>query len=301
MLPVLCLLILIPFPSVAVLTQPRHRPNPIVMSSQAQTCQRIYNARATKYDQTFHAIHAPQYVQWAGLRPGHHVLDVACGTGLVSLPAARAVRPTGSVTGVDVADGMLAVARQKAALQGLPVTWIQHDVTRLDELALRPGGYDAITAASCVPLFADPGAVVKHWARFLAPGGRLAFDTLNERSYLPGLIYERVAQELGRPMAFPRGWIRGRGSVEALIHNAGLKLERSFTTDGYGVAKTFHVDQAPALFDEVNTSAFGGTLNEPEVRDKAKHLFVKKFRDLAGSDGLVKEKEGFYTIVGRRL
>ena len=52
------------------------------------------------------------------LAPGHRVADLCCGTGASAIPAARAVGPSGQVTGVDVAEPLLALARERAA--GLP-------------------------------------------------------------------------------------------------------------------------------------------------------------------------------------
>ncbi len=55
----------------------------------------------------------------AGLRPGMRVLDIGCGPGDVSFIAARLVGPSGTVLGVDAAPEMIALARARAAEQGL--------------------------------------------------------------------------------------------------------------------------------------------------------------------------------------
>ena len=55
----------------------------------------------------------------AGIDAGHRVLDIASGTGEPAIPAAHRVGETGRVTGVDLVDEMLAVARDKAAAQNL--------------------------------------------------------------------------------------------------------------------------------------------------------------------------------------
>src|SRR5215813_11814988 len=49
------------------------------------------------------------------LAAGHHVLDLCCGTGASAIPAARAVGPSGQVIGIDVAEPLLALARDRAA------------------------------------------------------------------------------------------------------------------------------------------------------------------------------------------
>ena len=103
-------------------------------------------------------------------RPGEYVLDVGCGTGITSLPLARAVAPAGHVTGVDIATPMLQAARGRCA--GQPnITFLQADAqvhrfeSRFDLLASRFG----------VMFFADPVAAFANLRRALAPGGRLCF------------------------------------------------------------------------------------------------------------------------------
>lgn len=71
---------------------------------------------------------APRVVAAAGIRPGDRVLDVACGTGVLSRVVAKAVGPGGSVTGLDFDPGMLTIAARAApgiswhrgAAEGLP-------------------------------------------------------------------------------------------------------------------------------------------------------------------------------------
>lgn len=108
-----------------------------------------------------------------GLRPGQRVLDVCCGTGRHSLALARmAYQPTG----VDREEALLALARQRARLQGLHVQWVQADARRLPHLG-------HFHAALC--MFASWGyaadqshnaRVLGEVARCLLPGGRFLLD-----------------------------------------------------------------------------------------------------------------------------
>src|SRR5206468_12542267 len=67
----------------------------------------------------------PGLLDLAELRAGARVLDVACGTGVVSRLAARRVAPGGTVTGLDLNEGMLSVAGRLPLPPGLTIDWRQ--------------------------------------------------------------------------------------------------------------------------------------------------------------------------------
>ena len=269
-----------------------------------QVTQHIYSKRASKYDKTWHVQHAADFVRWASLRPGQHLLDLACGTGLVAIPAAAAVGPSGSVTAIDITPEMLDVARGKAEQQpGLRITFVQHDITQLSDLQLQ-AKYDAITCASAIPLLEDPGLAIKHWTTFLKPGGLLVVDVPTERSQLPGLIFEIAAAGVGAPLPLGRLWIRGPESLEQLLVAAGLEVESSFVADGYASADEHSKDDGGKLFDSWVAGPLGQLRPElaiDEKKAKARNLFIEQFASRAGVDGMVREEEGFYIVVGRKV
>src|SRR5215204_5763566 len=67
----------------------------------------------------------------AARRPGERVLDLACTTGGVARRAAAHIAPGGAVTGLDVSPAMLAVARARATVEGVAVTWDEGDAAAL--------------------------------------------------------------------------------------------------------------------------------------------------------------------------
>lgn len=115
----------------------------------------------------------------AALAPGERVLDVACGTGLVSLAAARAVGAQGSVLGVDIAEQMVAAARRRTA------AWPQASFLRMDgeELdALPDASFDAALCGLGLMYMPSPERALREMARVLRPGGRVALAVWGERA-----------------------------------------------------------------------------------------------------------------------
>jgi SAM-dependent methyltransferase len=109
---------------------------------------------------------APRVVHAAGIRPGDRVLDVACGTGVLTRAAAMRAGPDG-VTGLDLAPGMLAVAaRLSPALH-----WQQGAA---DALPFPDRSFDAVVSQFGLMFFPDPVAALREMMRVLLPGGRLA-------------------------------------------------------------------------------------------------------------------------------
>ena len=77
--------------------------------------------RRTAYDAEgdSHPGEAKRLLEYVRLEPGQTILDIATGTGLVAISAAKKVAPDGSVTGVDISSGMLEQAKSKIAAEGI--------------------------------------------------------------------------------------------------------------------------------------------------------------------------------------
>jgi len=150
----------------------------------------------------------------AVLAPGERVLDVACGTGLVALDAARAVGATGWVTGIDLSDRMVGAACDRASAQQLRNV----DFARMDAeaLGLPEGDFDVVLCALGLMYLPDPPRALREMRRVLRPGGRLVLAVWGERarcgwsSVFP-IVQDEVASEvcplffqLGQPDALAR-------------------------------------------------------------------------------------------------
>ena len=109
----------------------------------------------------------PRLTEAAGIRPGDRVLDVACGTGVLARHLAERVGPTGSVVGLDLNEGMLAVATRQAP----GVEWRQG---RAEQLPFEDASFDAVVSQFGLMFFEDRPRALREMRRVLRPGGRLA-------------------------------------------------------------------------------------------------------------------------------
>lgn len=109
---------------------------------------------------------------YAALQPGELVLEVGCGTGVVTHLAAETVGPTGAAVGIDPAPVMLAVARQNAAHTGSKATF---KLAAIERLPFADGSFH--TAIASLMLHHLPPDVktqgLHEVYRVLKPGGRL--------------------------------------------------------------------------------------------------------------------------------
>jgi len=111
-------------------------------------------------------------LEMAALQSGERVLDVACGTGLVSFRASDAVGESGSILGTDISGAMVEAARRTASELGLPnAQFERHDAESLD-LDVEP--FDAALCALGLMYVPDPTKALAQMYRHLTAGGRAA-------------------------------------------------------------------------------------------------------------------------------
>jgi SAM-dependent methyltransferase len=139
----------------------------------------LFGRAAAGYDDVgfFHQV-ARRLLALAGVRQGMRVLDVACGTGAVLVPAARLVGPTGVAVGVDLAAPMAAAAagRLRRLEQGRGAVAVMD----AERLGLRDARFDVVCCASAIYLLDDQAAAVRGWRRVLRPGGTLAVSEFGD-------------------------------------------------------------------------------------------------------------------------
>jgi SAM-dependent methyltransferase len=110
----------------------------------------------------------------ADLRIGERVLDVACGTGVISRLAAERVGATGSVIGIDIAADMIDVAKSVPAPEGAAIEWRVADAA---SIPLPDGSVDVVLCQMGLMFMENRAAAIGEMRRVLAPPGRLAINT----------------------------------------------------------------------------------------------------------------------------
>jgi len=184
----------------------------------------------------------------AALQPGERVLDVACGTGLVTFPAAAAVGPGGRVLATDISDAMVTHLGAEAARRG--VTHIE--VRRMDaeHLEIETASFDVALCALGLMYVPDPVAALMEQRRVLRRGGRAVAVVWGARSRcgwadIFPIVDSRVQSEVC-PMFFQLG--------------TGDQLQQTFAAAGFAAVTARRVDALLhyASAEEACGAAFAG-------------------------------------------
>lgn len=173
---------------------------------------------------------APVLVDVAGVRPGHFVLDVACGTGVVAREASNRVGSDGGVVGLDLNEAMLVVAGRIRP----DIEWRQGDATALPYEAET---FDVVLCQAALMFMPDPAKAMLEMARVVKATGRVAIQVWASRDVQLGFkpFYDVVARH-GGPDAVDlicAYWTLGDlQRLTALCAGAGLRILSTMTRTG---------------------------------------------------------------------
>lgn len=149
--------------------------NPHQRQDKADRVRRMFGAISGKYDlnNRLHSFGRDQAwrrraVRLAAPGPTDRVLDVACGTGDLTLAFASASPPPAAVMGVDFTPQMLDVARRKSGPGG--PSFLEGDAMSLQ---FPDSSFDVVSIAFGIRNVSDPSKALREFRRVLAPGGRL--------------------------------------------------------------------------------------------------------------------------------
>ncbi len=234
----------------------------------------------------FHQV-AQRLVELAQPKPGDIVLDVATGTGAVTLCVAPQVGSAGKVIGLDRAAGMLAQARQNIALTG----WTNVELREGDlaGLSFADNTFDLVLCSSGLGLLTDRLASLRAWRRLLKPGGTVAFSGYGDQALQPlARLFETCHCRYGLTLTVPAHlfpWQR-LGDLETcsdLLRNANYSA-----IDVRGEQLGYYLANSDEWWDMLWNSNLRGPLAQlaPDVllRFKAEHLAA--VADLATTQGI---------------
>lgn len=146
-------------------------------------------------------------MEMADLKPGESVLDVACGTGLVSFRALTKLGERGRVMGTDISEKMVEISSSLAIKkQENRVLFERMDA---EELSIENCSFDVALCALGLMYFPDPGKALEEIFRVLKPGGRAVAAVWGQRAQCGwSAIFEIVDQHVASevcPMFFYLG------------------------------------------------------------------------------------------------
>lgn len=218
------------------------------------------------------------FEQWPGrmldaarVTDGDDVLDVGCGTGILARAAARRLGGSGSVTGIDINDGMLSVARKAPE----PVTW-RHGPA--EHLPLPDHCFDRVVSQFALMFFADQEAGVREMARVARPGGAITIATWAGVDQSPG--YAAMVELLQR--------LFGDKAANALMapFTLGTKDKLHSVIDRILPEAKVTLHQGMAQFGSleawIHTDVRGWTLADMITDDQYAQLLAAAQEELAG-------------------
>ncbi|HEC12035.1 MAG TPA: methyltransferase domain-containing protein [Acidiferrobacteraceae bacterium] len=232
--------------------------------------------------------------------PGMKVLDVAAGTGALTIAAAQRIRPVGRVYAIDLADGMLSVLEAKTRVMGLE----NIDLFNMngDQLEFRDQYFDAVCCSFGLFFMPDMQQALREWWRVLKPGGRIIFSSFAQGAFQPmkGLFFDRIE---GYGVEFPKG--RGQLVVDRLQDQVTCTklLEGANCSDVqlHHAQVGYHLQRVEDWWDVLWGSGFRGLLlqldEKERLRFRSEHF--KEVSGLAKENGIWMDV-GVNLTVGRR-
>jgi len=180
--------------------------------AQAQPYSNFSKSPAENYERYFvPAIGGPvaeDLIEAAKLKAGERVLDVACGTGVVTRLAAERVGPSGTVAGLDVTPPMLAVARVSTP-PGTSIDWYEASA---EAMPLPDGSFDVVLCQMGLQFMSDKVTALREMRRVLDRGGRIYINVPGPKPSLFGIMTEALARHISPQAA-------GFGDVVFSLHD----------------------------------------------------------------------------------
>ena len=149
---------------------------------------------------------AKDFINRLGIQPGSKVLDVACGTGNLALPASRL---GAKVTGVDIAPNLVEQARANAASEGLQAKFDEGDA---EALPYDDASFDTVVTMYGAMFAPRPDVVAAELLRVTKPAGRIAMGNWTPAGFI-GQMFKAVGAHVTPPAGMPSPVLWGKDDV----------------------------------------------------------------------------------------
>ena len=180
--------------------------------------QRLFDVWSRVYDNPAvqRAVYRPvqdAVVKALGEEPTRRVLDVGCGTGLLTTRLAESDRER-AVVGFDLSFGML----EQAVARSRQPAWVQGDSLRLP---FDDRTFDAVTSTESLHWYPDQTAALREFNRVLVPGGRMLVALVNPAVESVSYMAHTWSQLMNQPFWWPT-----RQRMREQVRDAGFELVR---------------------------------------------------------------------------
>ncbi len=255
------------------------------MPEHKELIKKTFNLIAEGYDRPalrFFPMAAELMAELLAPAEDHRILDVATGTGALSLALAAKV-PQGQVDGIDISEGMLEVARNKAAGKGLENTRFM--LMDMEDPSLEKDYYDLVTSNFGLFFSEDMVATLGILRDHAKIGGRVAFSTFHGDSFSPlvDIFFSHLERYGIEPPTLSWKRLGDQSKIEDVVKQAGLHDLQVHHRD-----ISYYLSNADQWWDIIAYAGFRALLEQ--LSDPQRRIFRQELlpdiRDLATRDGI---------------